>query len=94
MLAGMVAFPSTRAAAGCLAVALVGAAAGQPLAADDLQFSIDGGRVTLIANGAPLADVLAEWSRVGMTRFVGADDLEAEALTLHLVDVAETSSAP
>lgn len=89
---GMVAFPSVRVAAGCLAAALLAAAGGQPLRADDLQFSIDGGRVTLIASGAPLADVLAEWSRVGMTRFVGADDLEAEALTLHLVDVAEAQA--
>ena len=31
------------------------------------------GRVTLIATDARLGDVLAEWSRVGDTRFVGAE---------------------
>ena len=92
MYARRMVYPSIRAAAGCLAAALLAAAGGQPLRADDLQLSIDGGRVTLIASGAPLADVLAEWSRVGKTRFVGADDLEAEALTLHLVDVAEAQA--
>ena len=92
MYARRMVYPSIRVAAGCLAAALLAAAGGHPLRADDLQLSIDGGRVTLIASAAPLADVLAEWSRVGKTRFVGADDLEAEALTLHLVDVAEAQA--
>ena len=87
-----VAFPSTRAAAGCLSAVLLAAAAGQPAGADDLQLRIDGGRVTLIAVGTPLAAVLAEWSRVGGTRFVGADGLPAEPLTLHLVDVTEAQA--
>lgn len=71
-----------------LAAVLV-SGAGRSLAAEDLQLRIDGGRVTLIAAGATLADVIAEWSRVGDTRFVGADALEGGPLTLHLVDVAE-----
>ncbi len=87
----------TRRVAGCLAAVLLAAAAGRPAvaagqppdAAGGLQLSIAGGRVTLIAAGAPLAEVLAEWSRVGRTRFVGADRLRGEPLTLHLVDVPE-----
>lgn len=85
-------YPSLMArCAGAWAVlaAVLLAGAGRSLAAEDLQLRIDGGRVTLIAAGATLADILAEWSRVGDTRFVGADGLEGGPLTLHLVDVAE-----
>ncbi len=85
-------YPSIMARfAGAWAVlaAVLLAGAGRSLAAEDLQLRIDGGRVTLIASGATLADILAEWSRVGDTRFVGADALDGGPLTLHLVDVAE-----
>lgn len=72
-----------------LAMALVTVGALQPAAADQIQFSIDRGRVTLIATDAPLADILAAWAQTGDTRFVGADTLVDQPLTLHLVDVDE-----
>ena len=45
--------------------------------------------MTLIATEAPLTDVLDAWSRAGKTRFVGADSLDGQPVTLYLVDVAE-----
>ena len=78
-----------RMACSALAMALVTVVTPQPAAADQIQFSIDRGRVTLIATDAPLADILAAWAQTGDTRFVGADTLDDQPLTLHLVDVGE-----
>lgn len=60
--------------------------------ADEIQFGIDGGRVTLVATDAPLADVLAEWARVGDTRFVGAEPIGGERITLHLTNAPEADA--
>lgn len=54
-----------------------------------IRFTIGEGRVTLVARNAPLGEVLAEWERVGRTRFVGAGGLDAVPVSLHLVDVPE-----
>ena len=62
------------------------------LAADEISMRIDGGRVTLSATDARLADVLAAWSRVGDTRFVGAQAIGGELITLHLVDAGEAEA--
>ena len=64
-----------------------------PAAADDeTRVVIEGGRVTLVATGARLADVLAEWARVGQTRFVDADEVGNESVTVHLDGVAEAEA--
>ena len=65
----------------------VGAAGG-----DEVEVRLGGGRVTLVADGAPLAAVLAAWSRAGDTRFAGAEPLGGEELTLRLVDVDEADA--
>ena len=70
-------------------LALATAFAATPSGADEIGISMCGGRVTLVATGVPLADILAEWSRVGATRFVGADTLGREPVTLRLVDAPE-----
>ena len=51
-------------------VAATAAGAARAAAADELKFAIGEGRVTLVATGVPLRDVLAEWARAGSTRFV------------------------
>ena len=86
-----------RAAAGRAAVALsavaLAASAGARLdAAGEISITLDRGRVTLVATGARLADVLAEWSRVGDTRFEGAEALGGEPITLRLVDAPEADA--
>ena len=79
-------------AGGVAAVALATGVVARPAAADEIQLSLDAGRVTLIATGAPLTEVLAAWSRVGGTRFVDAEAVAGTSVTLHLVDVAESAA--
>ena len=57
--------------------------------ADELLLAIAEGRITLAATGVPLGDVLAEWSRVGHTRFEGVGELGSAPVTLRLEGVAE-----
>ena len=84
---------SRRAAAGLLAALTLGTALDGPLlGAGEIRMAIDGGRVTLSATEAPLADVLAEWSRVGGTRFVGAERIGRETVTLRLVEADEADA--
>ena len=61
----------------------------RPAWADGIEVHIEGGRVTLVAIEAPLTEVLAAWSRAGGTRFVDAEAVAGETVTLQLVDVAE-----
>ena len=77
---------------GGLALAIITTVAARPASADEIEFSLDRGRVTLVVAGATLTDVLAEWSRVGQTRFVGADALAHRTLTLHLEDADEADA--
>ena len=77
---------------GLAVVALVGAMAAGPAAGDEIELSMKAGRVTLVATGAPLTAVLAAWSRVGTTRFVDAEAVAGESVTLHLVGVAEAEA--
>lgn len=72
-----------------LAAVGVAAVAAPLLATGEIRISMDGGRVTVIATEARLADVLAEWTRVGATRFVGSEAIGEETITLHLVDADE-----
>ena len=57
--------------------------------AEEMQLRFEGGRVTLIANGVPLQAVLAAWAEAGRMRFIDADALNGEPVTLHMVDVDE-----
>ena len=73
-------------------IAATAAGGARAAAADELEFAIDQGRVTLIAAGVPLRDVLAEWARTGNTRFVGVGAIGAAPVSLHLVGVAEAEA--
>ena len=84
---------SRWATAGLLTALTLGTTLDGPLlGAGEIRMAIDGGRVTLSAIEAPLADVLAEWSRVGGTRFVGAETLSRETVTLRLVEADEADA--
>ena len=50
----------------------------------------DGGKVSLVANGATLREILAEWSRKGGTPFVGAERLSGGPLVLQYDHRPET----
>ena len=57
--------------------------------ADELQLTFAGGRVTLVARGVPLREVLAAWAQAGRMRFIDADAVGGEPVTLRLLDVDE-----
>ena len=79
-----------RKSAGAFLAALWTATFTTPLlATGEIRLSMDGGRVTVIATDVRLADVLAEWSRIGAMRFVGGEAIGEEAITMHVVDVTE-----
>ena len=66
------------------------AAATPPLAgAGEFELTIRQGRVTLVAQNAPIQDILAEWARIGQTKIVNGEKLTGSPLTLQLIDVPE-----
>ena len=70
-------------------VAVVMAWFAVPTARADIQFSIHDGRVVLIANNATIADIMAEWAKVGRTTIVNADKIPKDVVTLELRNVSE-----
>ena len=74
---------------GIVGVVVAVAGSARTAGADELAFAIEDGRVTLIAAGVPLREVLDEWTRAGNTRFVGAEAIGASPVSLHLEGVAE-----
>jgi hypothetical protein len=69
---------------------------GLPLAAwaqvptnQNLQLTMQDGRVTIIATDVPLRQILQEWSRVGQTKIINGEKLSGPAVTLQLVNKTE-----
>ncbi len=67
---------------------VIGALVASPARAD-IRLSIDNGRVTLVAKDATVAQILAEWARVGQTKIVNAERLGGPPVTLELTGVSE-----
>lgn len=63
------------------------AAAQQPL-----KVTFEDGRVSVDANGATVRAILAEWSKQGGTKVVGAERVSGAPLTLKLVNVTEAQA--
>jgi hypothetical protein len=63
-----------------------------PVSAQQVSVSMNDGRVTLVADNAPLWMVLSEWARVGKTNIVNAEKLTGPPVTLQLVDVPEAEA--
>src|SRR5689334_18259953 len=57
--------------------------------AQQVQLTINNGRVTLMARDATLRQILTEWSRVGQTKIVNLERIPGGPLTLQLVDMPE-----
>jgi len=55
----------------------------------NLQLSMQNGRVTIIATEVPLRQILQEWSRVGQTKIINAEKLTGGPVTLQLVNKSE-----
>jgi hypothetical protein len=61
-------------------------------AASELTLTLQDGRVTLVADGVTVRQILAEWARVGQTTIVGLERLSGPPVTLRLVDVPERAA--
>ena len=59
------------------------------VAAADVQVSMQGGHVTIVAKDATLRQILAEWARVGQTKIVNSERIPGGPLTLELRDIPE-----
>lgn len=68
-------------------VVLLGCAASSSAQAVSLQF--DNGLITINAQNAPVRTILAEWSRIGGTRFLNAERIGGAPVTLELAAVPE-----
>jgi hypothetical protein len=58
-------------------------------ASADVQLTITNGHVTLSAKDATVRQILAEWARVGQTKFVNVEKIAGSPLTLELANVSE-----
>ena len=70
-------------------VAVVMAWLAVPAARAEIKLSIRDGRVVLVANNATVADIMAEWAKVGQIKIVNADKLPHDVVTLELQNVSE-----
>ena len=59
------------------------------IASADVQVTMQNGRVTVIAKNATLAQILAEWARVGQTKIVNGERVPGGPVTLQLTDMPE-----
>jgi len=60
-----------------------------PANAQQMNLQIANGKVTLDATNVQARQILAEWSRIGGTKVVGAEKITGAPLTLKLVDMPE-----
>jgi hypothetical protein len=58
-------------------------------ASAEVRLSMQAGRVSLSAKNATVAQILAEWARVGQTRIVNGERLTSTPMTIELTDVSE-----
>ena len=72
-----------------LVAAAVLLASASSAAAQTVKMEFTGGRVTLVAQNAPLRVVLAEWARLGGTKIVNGEQVTGAPVTLELVDYPE-----
>ena len=56
---------------------------------ENLQLTMQDGRVTIVAQNVPLRQILAEWARVGQTKIINGEKLSGPAMTLQLVNKSE-----
>jgi len=74
---------------GIALVAVLLAAALPAAAQSPVSIQFNDGRVTLIANNAPLRTILSEWARVGGSKIVNAERVTGLPVTLELNNVPE-----
>jgi len=58
----------------------------------DLQLTLKDGRVSIVASGVTVRQILTEWMRVGQTKIVNVDRIPGGPVTLELHNVTETQA--
>jgi hypothetical protein len=66
-----------------------GAISAEPRQRSAIRMQFGDGRVTIVAADARTADLLAEWSRIGMTEIAGSDRVPDRRITLNVSDQDE-----
>jgi hypothetical protein len=61
-------------------------------ASADVQVTMHGGRVSLVAKDATVRQILTEWARVGQTKIVNVERLPGGPVTLELDNVTESQA--
>jgi hypothetical protein len=61
-------------------------------ASADVQLTMHGGRVSLVAKDATVRQILTEWARVGQTKIVNVERVPGGPITLELIDVPEAQA--
>jgi hypothetical protein len=61
-------------------------------ASADVQLTMQGGRVSLVAKDATVRQILTEWARVGHTKIVNVERIPGGPVTLELTDVPEAQA--
>jgi hypothetical protein len=61
-------------------------------ASAEVQLTMHGGRVSLVAKDATIRQILTEWARVGQTKIVNAERVPGGPITLELIDVPEAQA--
>jgi hypothetical protein len=72
-----------------LACSVLGVIAAASTASAQVQLTMQGGHVTLVARNATIRQILAEWERVGLTKVVNGDRVQGGALNLELTNMPE-----
>jgi len=67
-------------------------AVGGSAQAQQLKIAFNGGHVSLDATSVPVRTILAEWSKLGGTKVVGAEKIAGAPLTVKLVDMPESQA--
>jgi hypothetical protein len=76
----------------CLVVVIAACAVSATASAGDLKFTMQAGRVTILARDVPVQQILQEWARVGRVRIVNAEKLTGALVSLQLVNVPEAEA--
>jgi hypothetical protein len=61
-------------------------------ASAEVQFSINDGRVSIVAKDATVREILAEWARIGQTRIVNGERVPGGPITIQLTNVPESEA--
>jgi|SRR5262245_8628670 len=70
----------------------VGVAVGARSASAEVSVTMNAGRVTVSAKNATIAQILAEWAKVGQTKIVNAERVPGGPVTLELQNVPEAEA--